>query len=152
MAFVSCFSTAKADASNLTTVRLTSMTKIYFVIVVDLTNLFKILITRRCLFLSIYFLLIAVFAFGIAVSGAIERVIIRGIGTRFSLTGSQSPNRTFFSMADFFSFSMSRYNIRLTGLFKSSAMSFGLSFQATRIPVLIGSSKDVYSLFSFIEH
>ena len=104
MAFVNYFLIAGVDANNSPTVRLTSRSKICFVIVVALTDSFKTLLTRRCLFFSTFFLFIAVFTSGIAVLEAVEGVIMEGVGAELSSTGFHSPNQTFFGMAYSFSF------------------------------------------------
>ena len=117
MAFVSCFSTANTDVNHSPIVKFTPRSKICFVMVLAPTNSFKTVTTRWCFFFSKLFLAVAVSASSMAVSGAAKGVAISEEGTRFSLTYSHSPNRTFLEAAYSFSFSMRQRNIRLTDSF-----------------------------------
>ena len=117
MAFVSSFSTADADPNNSPTVKFTLRFKIRFVMVVAPTDFFKTLTTRGCFFLSTLFFAVAVSASNMAVSKAAEGVAMGEGGTGFSLTGFHLPIRTFLGAVYFFSFSIRRRNIRLTGSF-----------------------------------
>ena len=103
---MSYFSTANANASYLPTVKFTPRFKIHFVIVVAPTNFFKTLTTQECLLFSTLFLLIAVFASGIAILGAVEEVTMGEVGVKFSLTGSYLPNQTFLGVVYSFFFSI----------------------------------------------
>ncbi len=114
MAFVSCFSTAGADANNSPTVRITVRSKICFVMAIAPTDSFKTLISQEFFFLSTLFSLVAVSVSSIAVSGEAEEVAIGKEGKRFSLTGSHSPIRTFLGAEYSFSFSIRQRNIHLT--------------------------------------
>lgn len=92
MAFISCFSTVGADASNLPTIRLTPRFQIRFVMVVASIDFFKTLTTCGCLFFSILFFIVSISTLDIAISNAIKRVVNNETGIRLSLTGSYSPN------------------------------------------------------------
>ena len=87
-----------------------------YVIVVAPTDFFKTLTTRRCFFFSTLFLVVlALSASGIAVSGATEDAGITEAEAKLSLTNFQSLKQTFLGAAYSFSFSIQRRNIRFTG-------------------------------------
>lgn len=106
MVLIIWFSIAGVDVNSSSTVTFTSRSKILFVIVVALTDSFKILITQRYFFFFILFFIIDIFASIIAVLGTIEGITIGRVEAEFSLTGFYLPKQKFFGMVNFFSFSI----------------------------------------------
>ncbi len=125
-AFMSCFLTTGADVSNLPMVRFILRSKIYFMMIVALTDFFKTLITQGYFFLLIILFAKVVFISSIAVSRIIEKVTIGKVKAEFSLTDSYLPNQIFLEIVYFFSFSIYLHNICLTGSFKKLWVDFCL--------------------------
>lgn len=145
MAFMSCFSTASTNASNLPTIRLISRSKISFVIVVAFIDSFKILITWRCLFLSIFFLLITIFVSGIVILEVVKAVIMEGVDIKFSLISSYSPNQIFLRVAYSFIFSIHRHNICLRNSLDHFLVGWNWLMRAAKTFILlIGISREIY--------
>lgn len=150
MVFMSCFLTAIPDINQLPTIWLTPKSKICFVIIVVHTDFIKTLITWIYFFLLAIFFFIAVSTSCIAVLKTVEKITIGEVDAGFSLTSSYLLNEIFFSVIYSFSFWIRRHNIRLTNSFEDPRVGFCLSWQVARTLVLIGLSKDIYSLSSYL--
>lgn len=99
---VNYFPTAKTDAHNLWTIKLTLNYKIFFVIIVASSKFFKILTTCECLFFSIFFFIITVSALNIAVSDAIKGIAINEVKIWLYVISSYLSNQTFWEAVYFF--------------------------------------------------
>lgn len=104
IALVSYFSIIDIETNNLPIVKLTPKSRIYFIIIMTLTDFFNILTNQKYIFL-IFFITI-LFKSNIIFLIVVEKIIIVKLGKKLSFTRSYLSNLTFLDIVSLFSFSI----------------------------------------------